>query len=458
MGNEIDNKRSCGGDFDLREEQMDPAQQELAKALRSSFRLLSVIMVVMVALFLLTGLTGIDSTEVGIITRFGRVVAVAEEGLTYAWPFPVGGIEKFDISQQVIEINDFWMHETAEDRTRDLRNRKVDEKGLRPGYDGALLTGDHNLYHVRLKCGFQISRDGWGKGARDPRLLYRLNVNDPVPVEGGKKMPHSREIVRSVVCSAAIAAGAVRTADAIRANKKAFEAAIMRGANERLNRLRSGLKVTYVAMARDTWPLRVLPDFDAAQKAQSGARQIRDEAQSEARGILSDAAGESYRKLVGDLAGELGDEGMKTKGRTEPGNDKLDLIGQYVRAKDEGYLMGQEELLEQINRVLTSPQTKGRAARIIAEAGGESTRFIESVKGRATRFSELLPKYRQNPEFMLSALWAETLEEILASPTVEVILLAEGDRKINLLTKQNPEVARRLARELAKAKKNPNQK
>ena len=54
MGNEIDNKRSCGGDFDLREEQMDPAQQELAKALRSSFRLLSVIMVVMVALFLLT--------------------------------------------------------------------------------------------------------------------------------------------------------------------------------------------------------------------------------------------------------------------------------------------------------------------------------------------------------------------------------------------------------------------
>jgi len=458
MGNEIDNKRSRGGDFDLREEQMDPAQQELAKALRSSFRLLSVIMVVVVALFLLTGLAGIDSTEVGIITRFGRVVAVAEEGLTYAWPFPVGGIEKLDISQQVIEINDFWMEEAAEDKTRDLRSRKVDEKGLRPGYDGALLTGDHNLYHVQLKCGFQIRRDWGPKGRKDPCLLYRLNVNDPAAAEGSEKMPHSREMVRSTVCSAAIAAGGVRTADALRANKKLFESAIMRGANERLNRLRSGLEVTYVAVVRDTWPLRVLPDFDAAQKAQSDARQARDEAKSEAREILSDAAGGSYGKLVGDLAGVLGDERAETKGRTEPGSDKLNLIGQYIRAKDDGDLKGQEELLGQINRVLTSPKTKGRAARIIAEAGSESTRFIESVKGRATRFSELRPKYRQNPEFMLSALWAETLEEILASPTVEVILVAAGGRKINLLTKQNPEVARRLARELAKVKRDQNQK
>jgi len=427
-------------DTDLHDARMDPAQQQLAKALRSSFRLLSVIMVLVVIFFLLTGLAGIDSAEVGIITRFGRIVGVAEEGLTYAWPFPIGGIEKLDISQQEIEINDFWMSEKPEDRTRRLSERKTPKGGLRPGYDGALLTGDHNLYHVRLKCGYRIRRTWDRTRERDPALQYKLNVQGP---DG------ARELVRSAVCSATVLAAADRTVDALRTDRRSFEAAVIAEAQSDLDRCGSGLEMTFVSVERDTWPLRVLPDFTAAQNAQKQAESARADARSDANRILQRAAGNSYRKLI-DPAKVLGITAAAGDRRADA-EGPADLIGQYVEARRGPDAALQEKLLAQINDELTSPGTTGEARAVIDRARSESTGFVQATRKRVTEFWELLPKFRDNPDYLLADHWADTLEEILASPTVEVVLVGAGNRKINLYTKQNPEIAKRIVRELAKA-------
>lgn len=409
-------------DADLRTDHMDPAQQQLANALRASFRLLSFIMIIVVILFLLTGLASIDTSQVGVVTRFGKILGIAEEGLTYAWPFPVGRIEKLDISQQEVQIDDFWMFESPD------QQRMAPSEGLRAGMDGALLTGDNNLYHVKLSAGYRIRRSWDRSTEQDPALQYMLNVSNP------------KEMIRSAVCEAAIKAASMRTADNLRIYKKAYEADVLKQAQKCIDDMQMGVELTFVSVIRDSWPVRVLPSFIAAQNAQNEMEKIQSAARTEAKRILSEAAGDNYVKLVGDLA------------NPSAGYGKEGLINQFAAARDAEDAERQRKLLEEINAVLSDIGTAGETRAIISKARAESTQFVEVIKSRAQEFSQLLPKYKQNPDYMLADRWAETLQTILASPTVETILVADGDRKVVLITRQNPETAKNIDRERAKSK------
>jgi len=422
------------GDGDLHVEQMDPAQQQLARALRSSFRLLSMLMVFVLVLFAVWEVTSVNPNEIGIVTRFGKIQQVVEEGLTYAWPFMIGQVEKIDTSQKEIDINDFWMFEKPEDRTKTLLEREVPEGGLRPGYDGALLTGDQSLYHVRLRCIYQVRRT-WDDKVHSA-VLYKLNVKD------------ERELVRSAVCSAAIQMAARRTVNDLHRNRESFRVDVQTDAQKRLDKLHGGIEMKRVSVTEGTWPLQTLADFAAADAARRRYAAVRNRAYAQASRILRQAAGANFEKFVGEFA----ESGGRTT--TKPAGD-LDLIGKYERARR---LAGgrdneeSEKILARINAELASSKTKGLAGRLIDQARTESTEFKEAAKRRAGRFSELLPKYKENPEFMLAAEWAKVLKRIFNSPTVEVVLVGAGNRKINIQTKQNPDVAARIIRELSKVK------
>ena len=119
-------------------------------------------------------------------------------------------------------------------------------------------------------------------------------------------------------------------------------------------------------------------------------------------------------------------------------------------SSDGGDTKQSEEILKTINQEL--PKTKGATRKLIDNAQTQSTEFIESTKRRARRFAELLPKYKENPEFMLTAEWTKVLSTIFSSPTVEVIVVGAGEQKINIQTKQDPDTAARILRELAKVK------
>ncbi|MFW6062081.1 MAG: hypothetical protein ACOC93_04660, partial [Planctomycetota bacterium] len=155
-------------DLDAQQSQ-DPAGQSLANALRVSFRLLSVIMVLVVLAFFGTGVENVEEGQVGLKKVFGRVTGEVSPGLRLNWPFPIGEIELISTKQKTLAIDEFWMHETPEMASvtsLSEKARKVREDGLRPGWDGALLTGDRNLYHVKLACSYQVGN------ARD----YATNV------------------------------------------------------------------------------------------------------------------------------------------------------------------------------------------------------------------------------------------------------------------------------------------
>ncbi len=417
------------------DESLDMATQSLAEALRVSFKLLGVIMVVVVIAFLLTGVKAIESQEKGIIKVFGKHVRTATQGLVYTWPFPVGDIEIVTIKEQRLTIDDFWMFETPQDKTKPYLERRVMGEGLRPGWDGALLTGDRNLLHVKLECTYVVNNP----------VAFKSNISN------------LEETLRDAICGAAIRAAARRTADAIqRTQQMQFLSEVMEEAQIQLDNLTMatevdspGIVIRNVLMTEKVWPLRALPAFNSAQTARSKAEGKVNSAMADAEKILNAAAGPiTYKALVGDPARIAG---IGTQSETQA--DQYDLIGQYSRARDKDDEKLAQQLLDEINVLLVSNKTSGEASKVIASAKAYRTSTIQKVRSRAQKFKEMLPEFQKAPEFMMERLWAETREAILSSPTVEKYYVTPSKQVFRVQMGRDPEIAKEVEREFYKAAK-----
>ncbi len=423
---------------------MDAASQSLADAMRISFRLLTLLMIVVVVLFLATGIRTIETNQIGIVKVFGKQVSLARPGLAFNWPFPIGEIDIVEVGkEQKIEIDDFWLHIAPKDRLKEADKLPISGQGLRPGWDGAVLSGDRNLLHLKLECWYTV---------KNP-LAYARQVTD------------IEEMVRSVVCAAVVHSAATRTGDAIKtAATNEFLEAVRIGAQKRLNVLLEAPEAitVKVAVAKRLWPLRARPAYKAAQQAKSDRENIRNAAIQRAVDILQRAAGANYVVLVGkswEDTSETGGENIEDKGaRKLPRN----LIGQYASAVRGGRDSLAADLLRQINEVLSvgceDPRRKGEriitggeAARILAEANAYRIVVVHRVGSRVRRFEQLLPEYRRNPEFMRHRLWADVREEIFNEPTIEKYFLTFGKGKVVWRISGDPEVRKKLREHKLKA-------
>ncbi|MDY6913259.1 MAG: SPFH domain-containing protein [Planctomycetota bacterium] len=422
--------------------QVDPAGESLADALRVSFRLLTVIMIGVSIAFLATGIRFIEPQEVGVKKLFGRVTSVAEEGLAYTWPFPIGEIDIVSTKEQSLVVDDFWMHETAADKTKDLLSRRVSGEGLRPIWDGALLTGDRGLLHVRLTCTYMVHN------AVDFRRHVGSKYVTQAPVtQSDVTVDPKIEVIRSAVCKAAIRAAATRTVDGLqRTERDAFAADVLRLAQDELDGIGSGLRINKVLLTSTTWPLRALPAYSQAQTAVSKAEKLKYAAMSEAEKTLNDAAGPNYRKLVGDPS-------RFSRSERYDAAEPYDLIGQYEKARASADTAEADDLLKQIDRILLSSTTGGEASQVLAEAKSYQTEVRERVKSRADRFNELLPEYRKNKQFMLHRLWAVAREEILSAAQVEKIYFPPGKGKTVYRIKRPQAIADEILRQRLKVEK-----
>jgi regulator of protease activity HflC (stomatin/prohibitin superfamily) len=464
----------------------DPGGEHLADALKTSFRLLGAAMILGVVAFLAVGFQSVKPGEVAILTVFGRVVDVRGEGLAYNWPAPIGGIELINVGEQKVAIDDFWMRETPAEKTRDLRKRTVPPGGLSPGIDGALLTGDRNLVHMKLQCTYAITRTyelPWdapelaghpviefvrreadpsetvavarAKAEKaDPVVISFLDKCDPArtladvlessrfasPVKPAMyyrlNIQDGKRTIRSALCGAAIQAAGVRTADGLqRTDRGAFERDAMNLAQAKLDALKSGILVRSVKVTDSTWPIATLTDYDAAQSAVQQAETLRSQAHSLAVTLLTTTAGiDSARKLVGQA------------GSYSPADANSDLIGQYNAAVARGDKAGAARLLGAIDRVLESETTVGSARAMLSAANVYRANTIEAVKRRVADFEQRLAAYEANPSFVMNRWWDEAREEILSNPTAEKHYVTEAGPKIVLKLNRDSDIIRQTRR------------
>lgn len=422
-----------GIDAPPREE--DPALSSLSGALKASFRLLSLIMIVFVLLFLKTGLVTVEQQEKGILKVFGRVTGVAEPGLVYNWPFPIGQVEMVSTQERRLTVDDFWMNETAADKLKSLQQRRRSDEGLRPGWDGYLLTGDRNLIHVRFTCTYRVQD------------VLALAKNAPA------RDPD--EILRMVLCESAIQAAASETADAIQADHTAWTADVETRAQRQLDDLlgTGAVRITNVLVPADgkIWPLGAYTAYEQAQQAKSEKQDRINRAIATAKETLIEAAGAAhFPELVGTPWNDPQLEARRTAEGTD-GQTPYNLIGQYAQATHDlavkaGRLQPIDEasarriaqlsqvelqaraddLLARIDEVLTRNTIGGQASKLIAEAEAEKTRIIQTAARRQKQFTDLRGEYDKAPAVFLEKAWAEALDEVLARPLVTKYYFSPG--------------------------------
>ena len=402
----------------------DPAAQSLADALHVSFRLLRFFMIAVVVLFFATGIESIEEQEMGVLKVFGRTIDTKSAGLVWNWPFPIGQIELVDVRERSLEIDDFWMHIAPSDKFKKVSELPLPREGLIPGVDGALLTGDRSLIHIKLSCTYVVN---------DP-IAYIQSITD------------MDQTIRSVVSGEAIIqAGGRRANSILRTDPARFTEDVRKGAQKRLDEITGktlAVKLSGIVMSERSWPLRARPAYEAAQKASQGSDSLVEEAEGLAGKKLNEAAGGSYVTLVGKPWPHETDE--------EP--SVYDLIGQYDLARTRGDSQEADSLGELIDQTLTSSTIGGKASEVIAEATAYKTLTIEKVKSRVERFNQLLPEYERDPQFMMDRLWAEVRDHILGSPTNEKFYVSIGDSKYILRITRDPSIAKQIRKAMLKAK------
>ena len=358
------------------------------------------------------------------------------------------------------------MHESERDKMAPLDQRSTPSQGLRPLWDGALVTGDRNLLHVRLICVYEI-RDA---------VRYVTNLTDPA------------RTVNCVVSRAAIRAAATETAIGLMGSERLaqFTNNVHRLAQRDLDALEAGIEIKRVIQKEATWPLRALPEYLATTEAAQEKRQNIEAAEADAGDTLQEAAGDAARRLVGTLEQvqqglaaaaakrlelarrleEARDEGNAALADQLRGRlDRLGecLIGQYmlVRAEQSAAEEAGEDaraeklkqqadgLLARIDEVLLGNETTGKAHGILRDAATYASATIKRLESWRNRF-EALKEQCETPGAtarQIEDIWLGVLRELMESKTIAKHRLPGGGERWIFQIGEDPQVARRILSE-----------
>lgn len=100
------------------------------------------------ALSLLTGLTTVETGEMGVVTRFGRIIDTREPGLYVGLPWGIDRVYRVKVDEyRKVPIG----FAPADEETEALTTPQ-----------GQLLTGDHNLVNIQALIFYAVQRDSDG--------------------------------------------------------------------------------------------------------------------------------------------------------------------------------------------------------------------------------------------------------------------------------------------------------
>jgi len=397
---------------------MHAANESLAAAFRTMYRLLQIAIVGLVVIYVLSGIRTVDAGEAGIKVIFGRPSAeTIQSGLTWGPPYPLGQLIRVQTGQRTVQLEDeFWFEVSQRDRGKSLEElARAPQRSLDPQRDGSLITSDQNLVHTQ-----------W-------TVVYRRD--DPREFASNITSDDEQQIVRTAVSRGVLrAVSTTAIDDLLRETGGAGGVAsrAQRIAQETLDAIDAGIVVESMSMRTRTPPLSVWSSFADVQTAESQSQSQRVQAESFASNSLSRVAGAAAQPILDQInlyeaAVELGDE------------DEQEAILARVHAMMDGQPV-------EIDGQAQSYPVTGRVSEILNTAEQQRTETEQSAKLILALYQVKLPQYRENPELVLQSDWARVLKGVLSRDTIEVMKLPVGS--INILINPDPE-HRRRAEEIA---------
>jgi membrane protease subunit HflK len=399
---------------------VDPAQQSLVSALRSSFAILRLVLVVLVVLYLGSGVFQIGPGEQGVIARLGELVINKDTGQPVFtkgwiwWALPAPFDEQIKLSGNIrkLETDTFLFRRRPEDivNKTDIATIRPLGNTLKPGVDGAMLTGDKALSHGLWDVEYQITDAA--------KFVTRVGEHE-TDVEPLLQRLFESAIVREV---------AHRTVEEVTTTKKdAIRRAVRNRLQQELDGLDVGVDVVEV-YANTIVPAQVAPAFDEVTRAENERKQQEHVARQKATEILNQAAGAQYEPLLREIhaygAAELADA------------DAQQLTS----------------MREKIDALLEDAQ--GEVASRVGAARADANSIRERISEEYDQFTYWLEQYRRFPQATLVNLWSQMREEILDNKDNEVFWVPASN-VIEVLVNRDPN--RRLEAEREQYKKEAEQ-
>lgn len=285
-------KEGCGLTEIAKQEKagIDSGLESLRKALRVSFNLLVVFMIGTILFFLWKCVFIVEAPDVGIILRFGQVVAkdgkaVLSDGAYLTYPYPIDQQVRLTTGSQSIKSSALW---------NDPAKEKTPPTILIPGQHDYALTGDTNIVHIEWTLSYVIS---------DP-LAYIQHFG--VPTETTPK-PHEATLQRLLTQSATQAIAGLPVDSVWREKNEQVTQEVRRILEEEITELKLGIGVEGVTYKRRA-PTVVKKEFDAVTaaaqqqekliaEAQGAAQRTTSNARVNAAGMIADANAQKSQKV-----------------------------------------------------------------------------------------------------------------------------------------------------------------
>lgn len=390
-------------------ELVDPAQQSLVSALRSSFAILRLIMIVLVVLYLASGVFRIGPGEQGLIVRLGELVNNPDSGrpvFTQGWiwwalPEPFDQKIRIPGTVQRLQIDTFMFQRTRKDidDQTDLAVLRPLGGQIQPGRDGMMLTGDKSLSHGIWELEFRV----------DDAAQYVRHV---IPAE-------LNPLLRRLFETAILKEVSYRRVEDVVINRTAEIANRVRArVQAELDELQIGITVLNV-IPRTIVPAQVAPEFTAVTNAENEMKQAESRARQRKEEILSQTAGASYELLLAAI---------RAYGAAQVAEASAEALA-ALRFEIEGLLV----------------RAEGEVARTIRQGEAAGSMEREQIRREFEEFQYWLAQYRQFPVATLLHLWKEMRVAVLSQPGNELFWVSPDMDIIEVIVNRDPE--RRLEAE-----------
>lgn len=443
---------------------LDPAQKSLAEALRITFFLVQIGMAVLVVLFLLSGARQVREGERGIKLFLGRVAEQdVQPGLSFAWPYPLGEMITVQTGQASVDIDEFFYPAlTPAQRRQPLDDlRLVARMGLKPGRDGAIITGDGNIVHARWSIVYRRQRPAefvQNVYPLDEAAMVRAAVERGVvrtvaelPIDSFLKqasaapidaVPAPAEAPAPAADAPAPDAAPQQALDgeapaetpatqpaALAGSESTIALRVREIAQRTLDEIGAGIAIEKVVLVEPTPPLSIRRDFADVQAAQSRAEEAREDAERARRERLNAVAGEAHGVILERIdayesAIELGDE------------DRAEAILAQIDALLEGEPVEIDG--ERYERLVS-----GEAANVISEARQYRTEVVSTTRTAVETFRAKLAQYRASPGVLLNREWTDAYLSMVDSNLVEIMMVPPGT-SLEMWLNRDPDIARAI--------------
>jgi len=216
--------------------------------------------------WLLTGFYTVGPNEVGLNKIFGRYTGKTGPGLNYNLPFPIGAVEKLQVTDRNAINIGFAVRQDPRTPTAQIQVDLPEES--------LMLTGDENIADVKFVVIWQI---------------------DPLhPEDYAFNIANQRDTVKAVAESAmreVIGRGQIQRI--LTAERQTIETAVQELMQKVLNSYKAGILVLQVQLQSVDPPEQVIAAFKDVTAAQQDQNRLRNEAESYANRVVPEARGKA---------------------------------------------------------------------------------------------------------------------------------------------------------------------